>query len=358
MASLYERAKSPFIWIKFRDPVSGKIKQESTGFRRGIGPQERQAKVLAAEKSLAELKASPAKVEERWANWVGDFLKVKYASSAKTLQRYNTAWANLRMFFESVDVLCPRHLTRDHCMKFMTWRQVPDKKKGKYKACHNTALLELKILSLIMAEALERAYCPFNPCRDLKIGKMDVKEKPEYTDDDITFIRDKIAIEDEPQRTFLNNSFEIARYHGCRLSETHLNPMTAVTFTRDHSGKVIKGKINFKTKGRRTHTPPLHSALWPLFERLQAEGKTETYERPPNPSRTWWNFLNRIGVKKKNPNACFHSLRVTAATRLARSNEVKESSAMKYLGHASVTIHRAYQRLRSDDLDDCLDALD
>jgi integrase len=242
-------------------------------------------------------------------------------------------------------------------MRFIKWRQVPDKRKGKYKACHNTALLELKVLGLIMSEAVQRDYAPYNPCRDLKIGKMKAKEKPELTDSQIEFIRTKIEDEPEPLKTFFRNSLEIARYQGCRISETYLNPMDQVTFHRDPQGKVIKANITFFAKGGRIHTPPLHPALWPLFEKLQADGRKETYTKPYNPSRQWWRFLKKIKMKATDSNICFHSLRVTAATRLARS-DVKESSAMKFLGHASVTVHRAYQRLKSDDLGDCLEALE
>jgi hypothetical protein len=53
---------------------------------------------------------------------------------------------------------------------------------------------------------------------------------------------------------------------------------------------------------------------------------------------------------------CFHCTRVTVITRLCRAN-VSESQAMRFVGHASETIHRVYQRLRAEDVSACVSAL-
>jgi integrase len=109
-------------------------------------------------------------------------------------------------------------------------------------------------------------------------------------------------------------------------------------------------------KGHRLHTIFLHPKLVRRFRRMIAEGRTETYEPPASPAKEWFLFLTRAGIKKKYPGACFHSLRVTAATTLARKG-ISEKKAMDYIGHASTTIHRSYVRLKPEDLSVCADAL-
>jgi hypothetical protein len=76
----------------------------------------------------------------------------------------------------------------------------------------------------------------------------------------------------------------------------------------------------------------------------------------PTTSSDWHDFLRRSGLKRKILGVTPHCLRVTAATRMARAG-VSISKAMKFLGHASEIVHRIYQKLRTDDLDDCLAAL-
>ena len=358
MASLYKRPRSPFWWIKCRDTKAhsttvGKVIYLSTGFRVGVGPDTRSARQMAAELTLAESKFTTTSPLEPWVNWVPDYLNV-YCKSPATLERYTTIWKNLSLFLAEKEIITPRQLTRARCLEYFPWRLKPDKSTGKYRAVHNTAHLEIKILSLIMSEAVRRNFAPFNPVRDLGVKRQRGREKPEFTDEHLAFLTAAIQKEPEPLRSFLNNSFLIARYQGCRMKETHVDPRHDVDITEDGAS----GLIRFRIKGGREHTAPLHPRLIPLFLELRKLGATETYVLPPNPSRKWFDFMKRIGMRKLLPGACFHSLRVTAVTRLARSKTIPESKAMRFIGHASTTVHRQYQRLRTEDLGDCLSALD
>lgn len=354
MASLYKRPNSPFWWIKYRDDKTGKIKQESTGLRIGVGPETRRAEQLRAEYTLREANTTSASAAEKWDNWVEDFINTRYAELPQTRSRYLSAWRTVSMFLKEKEILLPRQLIRDHCFKYMVWRKKPDKSKGKYNAGHNTAHLELKLLSLLMKEAVIRGFAPFNPCRDLDIKRVRGKIKPEFTPEIVAMIRAAIRREPEPLRTFFQNSFDIAILHGVRLSETHLNPIEQVDIWETNNGPT--GRITFHTKGGKTHTVMLHPELIPLFQKLRAEGATETYKKPDYPARTWHNFLKRAGIKAILPNACFHSTRVTVASTLARQG-VPERKAMEYIGHASTTVHRSYVRLRPEDLSECSAAL-
>lgn len=347
MASLYRRKHSPFWWIKFRT-AHGELRYESTGLRVGIGKDTRLASEFVAEKTLIERRTRGVTAGEQWNAWVPGFLDERYRNKPQSHLRYSTAWRTIKMFLAEKSIFSPRALTRQDCQAYIEWRQVPDKRNGKYRAGHNTALLELKTLGLIMREAVIRNYAAANPCRELGISRIAGRVKPHYSLAEITLVRVAAQKQQEPLRSFLVNSFEIARYQGCRLSETYLNPM------KDVSLKDMR--ITFRAKGGKEHVTRLHPKLRPLFAQLIRDKRTETYKPVKSPAKTWFNFLKSIGLKAANPNLCFHSLRVTVATELARAN-VHESKAMRFLGHASTTVHRSYQRLRPDDLEEAVNAV-
>lgn len=367
MASLYQRkekgkkAASPFWWIKFRDPDTGEIRRESTGFRVGNGPDRRRAEELRAEYTLREARTVAVSASEKWDAWVDDYFALRYAASDQSLTRARSAWRTMGMFLREHDIEMPRQLKREHCVAYMKWRKKPDKKNGKYQAGHNTAQIEIKFLTIIMSEAVNRHYAPYNPCRDLRIKRLPPKRlKPEFTPQAVALILAAIPREPEPKRTFFDRSFRMGMLHGVRISETYFNPLdritTAIEF--DQEGKPVTFKqVTFRTKGGKEHTVKIHDELLPLFEKLIAEGKTETYPRPKSPSKEWFNFLKRAGVKDLLPGACFHSGRVTVCSELSRNPNVKEKDAMSYVGHASTTINRAYVRHRSDDLAKCSQTL-
>jgi integrase len=349
MASLFKRNRSPFWWVKYRDPFTGKIVRESTGFKFSIGPESRRAKEVEAERTLAERATARATSNEAWGKWVPTYLAARYSQSTRTRSRFESAWRSLRMFFTEHRIAAPRNLTREHCNLYFTWRLKPDIKNGKYRAGHNTALLEIKILSLLMKEAVRRGYAKENPARDLGIKRAPRKLYPELTDQALQLILDSIPQEPEKYRTFLLRSFLIARWHGVRLTETLLNPQTQV-WQQEIKGQT-RWMILFHQKGNREKPKLLHPELIPLLSKLKQDGAVQTYEPPDRPSRVWFNFLKKCGVKKLLPNACFHSLRVTAATRMARAG-VPLHIAMEYLTHASTTIHQAYIRWQPEDMEE------
>jgi len=354
MASLFEKPGSPFWWIKFRDPKTGIIQRQSTGRKVGIGADTRKAREMQAEKTLAERKLAAGNTSEKWENWVVKFLNEHFGKDSASLKRYLTAWRTIVMFLNEKEITSPRQLTREHCLNYVSWRQEPDYRNGKYRAGRNTAIFELKVLGQIMKEAVNRGMAIANPCRELDLKKDPRKLRPEYSDDELDKIEKAICNVDEPLKTFFQNSFLIARWHGVRLKETYLNPMEQV-WKQDVKGE-CRWMILFHQKGGKSMPKILHPKLIPLFESLIANKKTETYQRPKNPAREWHNFLKRIGIKDGNSNACFHSLRITVASRLARAG-ITERKAMEYLTHASTTVHQAYIRWKPEDLDDCHHAL-
>ncbi len=346
MASLFKRIRSPFWWIKFRDVHSGSINRQSTGCRHSLPAGTRQAGEIEAQHTLDERKAGGGRAKDAWGLWVNDFLKSKYADN-RTRERYLTAWRTIGLFLKERHIYRPLQLTRSDCLAYPVWRQVPDRKQGKYRAGRNTALLELKILGIIVQEAVWRDFIPANPVRELRLERAQRTVRPEFTDKHLQCITKAIELEPEPRRTMLRHSFLIARWHGVRLNETRLNPMADVDLKR--------GLIRFRQKGGQSTTKPLHPRLRPLFRKLQAAGAVETYPKM-DCQGAWWYFLERIGIRKSLPHACFHSLRVTAASRMARAG-ISQRKAMEYLTHASTTVHDQYVRWRPADLKEVHDVL-
>ena len=338
MASLYKRPNSEFWWVKFRDPATGEIRRESSKCRIGIGAHLRRAKDICAQKTSAENQAPAVKDSAAWELWVIDFLRAQYATRQKTLIRYLCAWKSLRMYLEDRKIRYPSQLAYKHAADYVEWRQKPSV-VGLYWASRVTAVWEVKFLRLLTTEAIRRGLAVTNPFLRLGIAKGPTREKPEITDAEIMTIRQ--ALKTRPE--WMQISFEIAIHQGCRFAETCL-PVSQINLERM--------EITFDAKGGRTFTTKLHDALVPLISRLKAEGRSRTYEMPVQKARDWTRLFRKIGLR----HLCFHCTRVTVITRLCRAN-VSESQAMRFVGHASETIHRVYQRLRAEDVGACVSAL-
>ena len=268
--------------------------------------------------------------------------------------RAKTAWRSLRMFLAYRRINRPRELKREHAFEYLTWRAKPDRKAGKYRASHNTARLELIFLSIVMDEAVLRHYAAGNPLVKLGIKRDEARIRPEFTQAVLDEIAAAIEREKGPYKTMLRNSFWIARWHGRRFAETYLNPMKDVVY--DAKQRIYL--ITFRNKGGKLSTKKLHDELVPLFERLRAARVAETFPYSKRMSRVWHDFLKRVkdvdgrSIPERFPNACFHSLRVTVISRMAR-NRVPQRDSMEYVDHASTEIHRAYRRVNAKDLADC-----
>jgi integrase len=334
MASIYRRDRSPYWWIKFRDP-GGKIRYESTGCRIGIGSETAKARQLKAKRTQEEADTARVSNTEYFDRWVVAFLETRYARKANTLTKYRQAWNAISTFLESKDVRRPRQLKREHVIDYLKWRQHPPKDSGFRPTCLNSALLDIRIWRIIMFEAIAREFASVNPCSKLGITPDRPKDKEEITPKEEALIREKL----KAQPAWMSTAFEIAIRQGCRFSETCLPLKDVNTRTNE---------ITFTIKGGRRHTTALVPALRPLFTKMKKEGKEMTYEMPAQRARNWHRFFRRIGL----PHLSFHCTRVTVITRLARAG-VPEQKAMRFLGHATLEVHRIYQKLKPGDLSQC-----
>jgi hypothetical protein len=133
------------------------------------------------------------------------------------------------------------------------WRTTFKKRTGKVVG-RNTAILELKMLSLIMGEAVRLGHVDANPLVSLKIRKSKSAKKPELTDSEISEIH--AALKSEPE--WMKIAFDISLHTGCRLRETRI-PLPCINFTENKitfpSPKGGEEKAFFDSNAKCTETP-------------------------------------------------------------------------------------------------------
>lgn len=339
MAYLYRKNRSPYWYIQYFD--SDKIKHDkSTGLRADDPNDTAKAKVLRAELEAAEHRKIPLVNSAAWDVWVPKFFD-RHCQTEATLERYRDAWKWLSMWLQHKRIHSPRQLTYRQAVEYVDWRITFKKRTGKTVG-RNTAILEVKLLSLIMGEAVRLSHAEANPLASLKIRRDKVAKKPELTDQEVIEIREALQVEPEWMRT----SFEISLNTGCRLRETQI-PVSCIDFR--------ESKITFPSpKGGedRAFSIPMPTALKGPLKELANQGRQYTLDFPFQPSRRWQQFF----IKVKKEHLCFHCLRVTYVNRLRRAGVPREA-AMRLVNHASEMIHNIYQRERVEDVVQWCDAV-
>ncbi len=326
MASIYRKKNSPFWFIQFIDS-DGKRRNKSSGFRADDASQTAQARALRAQLEAKELSRSGISTEGQWDAWVPKFFE-RHCESQRTLERYMDAWKWLGLWLQIRKFHSARDVTYRHALEYIDWRTTYRKKSGRTVG-RNTAILELKILAMLMNEAVRLGHIEASPLVSLQLRRDKAARKPELSDEEIVAIRS--ALKAEPE--WMQVSFEIALHTGCRLRETRI-PLNCIDFNED--------KITFPSpKGGedRAFSVPLPSALRSLFQGQVKAKRKFTLEFPFQPSRRWQQFF----IKMKMTHLCFHCLRVTFVNRLRRAGVPREA-AMRLVNHASELIHQIYQR--------------
>lgn len=339
MAYLYRKTRSPFWYVVYFD-ASRKEVHRSTGLRADDPNDTAKAKALRAELEAKEHHHEPVVDSAGWDSWVPKYLE-RHCETKLTLERYSARWKWLALWLQSKKLHSPRAITYANALEYIDWRTTFKKKTGKTVG-RNTAIMELKVLAMIMGEAVRLGHADANPLMSMKLKKDKPDKKPEMTNDEIRSIRE--GLKDEPE--WMQTAFEISLHTGCRLRETRI-PMDCIDFGED--------KITFPSpKGGedRAFSVPMPSALRPLFEQLARTKRKFTVEFPFQPSRRWQQF----SIKMKMPHLCFHCLRVTYVNRLRRA-KVPREAAMRLVNHASELIHKIYQREKVEDVAQWRDAV-
>lgn len=331
MASLYSRPRTPFWWIQYVD-ANGERRRESTRYRRDQPAQTREARELRREMTTREKTRSAQRLTgETWGAWVPRFIAQRWGESTLTRLRYQGGWRNLEAFLRAREIATPRELTRQQVRDYIGWRAAGDEKLGVHAGAKNTALLEIKLLGMIMAEATESGFAKTNPCLKLGIGREQAKIKPKITAVEHAAITRALKVEPE----WMGIAYKIAWEQGCRFSETCLE-------LRDVD--LARNVIGFRTKGKKKAIAevPLSPRLRPLFRRLiQARPKRErSFEMPKAAGKRWSVFFRKLGLA----HLCFHCTRVTFITRCHEAG-LPEPDVMRLVLHSSTTVHRIYPRL-------------
>ena len=340
MASIYKKKNSPYWFIQYID-AEGTRRNKSTGLRADDPGDTVKARTLRAQLETKELTRSDVQVAEGgWEKWVPQYLE-RHCENPGTLQRYTGSWSWLAFWLQENRYQSPRAISYRKALEYIEWRTTYKKKTGK-RAGRNTAIMELKLLAMIMGEAVRLGHADANPLVSLKLRRDRPGKKPEMTDREIKAIRE--ALREEPE--WMQTAFEISLHTGCRLRETRL-PVNCLD--------LAENKITFlapKGGEDRAFSVPMPSALRPLLEGIKNSGNTFTVEFPFQPSRRWQQFF----IKLKLPHLCFHCLRVTFVNRLRRAGVPREA-AMRLVNHSSELIHQVYQREKVEDVAQWRDAV-
>lgn len=346
MASLYPKPNSPFWYITFKDAKGARLNR-STGLRRDSAKETAKAKTLCAQISEKEIQGgvvNSANVNMDGWQWVAKFLR-DHCRNPDTLKHYSNQWDWIQLFIVEKRLIHPNRIKFEHGQDYIDWRTTFKKKSGN-TVSHNTARLEVKLFSLIMTRAERLGYCSSNPLVRLGIRREESEEKPEITDEEFAIILpalEKEAAENKRDKkdnpAWMQRAWLVSMHTGCRLKESRLE-VRLLDFNRD---TITYGKP--KGGRKRAFSIPMPPALKPLLKEWAREGNAFIFDFPFQPSRAVGQFLHRLGLD----HLCFHCLRVTYITRLARAN-VPLSVAMRLVNHASTLIHRIYQRLSVEDV--------
>ncbi len=343
--SVYQRKGRPVWYIEYKSVITLDWVCEATPFRKDDPAGRRRAVHLAEQKAASFQKLGGLTRAEAFNTWVPQFLAGRYANSPRTLPFYQLGWTFVSAFLNERKVIAPAQLTYNHAIEFVAWRTAQKRHCGKFIG-KNTALCNLRCLSLVMQEAVRRGYVLSNCLLRMGIRKDLAKEKVELLPSEVALIRSAVKVREAhlpAAERWMTNSFEIAYYQGCRLTETQ------VSLDRINEAK---GEITFHTKGKRIHPTALHPALLPLLKELRGVGAKWTCVLPRMAAKEWWALRQEL----KLGHTTFHSLRVGVVTQLARSG-VSEQQAMRFVGHSSRLVHAVYQKLKVEDLGACLSAL-
>ena len=334
--SSYERADSPYVRIQFAEKNRPK-RYFKTAIRKD--DPDKAIKVAKAINQVEAqlLNAAPKQTAQSW-NWVANYIRQRYAAKERTRAIYSIRWDALLGYMIAANIPGPGALDRPAVFAYIDWRRNQTKEKSKRHPGLNTALDEVKLLGLIMDEAITRGLALSNPARKLGIEREETELKPEFTDTEIRAIY--TALRACP--TWMQRSFHIALQTGLRFSDTAIE-RPRVSLTNNHI--VIE-----KPKGgrKRAFGIEIYPEIADMIRDFMSGRAKRLWEMPEKErglnGLIWRRFFDDLGFH----HLCFHCTRVTFITRGARAG-VPEAAMMQMVNHASKEVHRIYQRLAAPD---------
>ena len=195
MASIYKKKNSPYWFVQYID-AEGIRRNKSTGLRIDDPGETVKARALRAQLEAKELNRNAGEIKGGgWDTWVPQYLE-RHCESQGTLQRYTGSWSWLAYWLQEKRYHSPRTITYRNALEYIDWRTNYKKKTGK-RAGRNTAIMELKLLAMIMGEAVRLGHADANPLVSLKLRRDKAAKKPELTDKEINQIREALKAEPE-----------------------------------------------------------------------------------------------------------------------------------------------------------------
>lgn len=325
MSSIYRKAGSKKVWIRYKD-ASGRWKGKPTRYTWANLGDVRQARLLARRQSEIEEARGPAS-QERLVDWVGAWLGEKYSGAdTTTLAVYRRTWRTVCKFLVEHRLHTAGQITREHAGVYLRWRL--------RTAGRNTAISDLKLLAMAIDEAKARGHCTDNPLRRLGLKKEGTRGKEIWSDEAIG----KAARHLQKSGThWMRCVFFLGLYQACRLRQCEI-PLGCI--------RLDLGVIQWpgdRVKGGEGYSQPIDPRFRPLLEDLVKNATGGVLCRVPwDASLRLRRALDRAGL----PGLCHHGLRATWITRAAEAG-VAESQAMAFCHHSSREVHRVYKRLSS-----------
>ena len=168
MAYLYRKQRSPFWYIQYFD--ADKVKHDKSPGLRTDDPNDTfKAKAIRAEMESREYQNVPLISNVAWDSWVPKYFE-RHCQTSRTLQRYSGNWKWLSHWLQIRRLHSPRSITYRNALDYLDWRTTFKKRTGK-TAGRNTAIMELKLLAMIMGEAVRLGYADANPLVSLKLKR-------------------------------------------------------------------------------------------------------------------------------------------------------------------------------------------
>jgi len=327
MAYLRKTARSPFWYLRYRDPETKRWLEENLKLRHDDAKQTLKARKEATRRSAIEAETRPD-MGENLASWVPEFTRSHYRRESSSW-RYMKVWETLHAFLLEKGIRHPREISYDHAEAYMAWR------KGQGIA-HNTARLEVKHLSFILQEAMRREFLDRNVIALARIPLAAAKEKPALSDDHIK----KARLLFKKAEPWMGTVFEILIQTGCRFYEARI-AKDRVDYTR---------KTLLLEDSKRDATDPRKWFTAPLSDDLAAVLKNATwYDGHTMPvDKVETNKAFNSILRKVARGATSHCCRVSFISRCHQAG-LSEVQAMRLVNHSTRMVHRIYTRLGTND---------
>ena len=286
---------------------------------------------MAEEASKREADVGPT-LRENFHEWVGAFMAAHF-DNPHSRRRYGYAWARVSDFLRREGIRHPAEVRYAHAARYMAWRM---SEGGLCNA--NTARLELKLWSFVMAEAMRREFCPANPLALAHVPRRPPKAKRELSAEDFAAARRAFAA--RKAAPWMLTVFETCAHLGCRFAEADLG----------REDVDFEAGLVWLTDAKRQDTDPRKRFAVPLPPALASILKAALEARPRTSPRLTGEQNRQFNKTLKAAcGATSHSLRVSFITRCHRAG-LSEAYAMRLVNHSTRLVHALYTKLGAADV--------